>query len=102
MTADGFSLDDKRTPGAANDIPDLLAKWPERAEGGHAYRVPVATILDDESLNLSAGRYKPVQIHAADHDAPQEILADVLALEDEIAQKGRALLAALSSGGFEA
>lgn len=28
LTAEGFSLDDKRTPIEANDIPDLLAKWP--------------------------------------------------------------------------
>ncbi len=30
LTADGFSLDDKRTPIEANDIPDVLAKWPKR------------------------------------------------------------------------
>lgn len=33
LTAVGFSLDDKRTPVEANDIPDVLAKWPNREEG---------------------------------------------------------------------
>ena len=32
LTADGFSLDDKRTPIDSSDIPDVLAKWPERDE----------------------------------------------------------------------
>src|SRR6202166_2413870 len=32
-TADGFSLDDKRTPIEQSDIPDVLAKWPNRDEG---------------------------------------------------------------------
>ncbi|MBI5438972.1 MAG: hypothetical protein HY936_08540 [Nitrosomonadales bacterium] len=36
------SLDDKRTPIAANDIPDALAKWPMREEGPNSYRVPIA------------------------------------------------------------
>lgn len=30
MAADGFSLDDKRTPIAENDIPDILACWQNR------------------------------------------------------------------------
>jgi type I restriction enzyme M protein len=32
MAGDGFSLDDKRTPGAANDIPDVLLCWKNRAD----------------------------------------------------------------------
>ena len=27
MKADGFSLDDKRTPVAANDIPDIISRF---------------------------------------------------------------------------
>lgn len=34
MSADGFSLDDKRLPVAENDIPDLLACWEQRGEAG--------------------------------------------------------------------
>ena len=32
MAGDGFSLDDKRTPGAHNDIPDVLVCWKNRAD----------------------------------------------------------------------
>src|SRR5690606_26095475 len=31
MQADGFSLDDKRQPVEANDLPDLVARWNDRA-----------------------------------------------------------------------
>ncbi len=92
LTADGFSLDDKRTPIDANDIPDVLAKHPERVEGPNSYRVPLAKIFESDDLSLAAGRYKPVIAQAANHDKPQDILAEVLTLEDEIAQKARALM----------
>jgi len=57
LTADGFSLDDKRTPVEANDIPDALAKWPKRDEGPNSYRVPIEKIREND-LSLAAGRYK--------------------------------------------
>jgi type I restriction enzyme M protein len=92
ITADGFSLDDKRTPIEANDIPDVLAKWPGREEGPNSYRVPVEKIRDN-AWSLAAGRYKPVKTEGVNHDAPAEILGDVLKLENEIIRRGRALLA---------
>jgi len=92
ITADGFSLDDKRTPIEANDIPDVLAKWSDRQEGPNSYRVPIEKIRENE-WSLAAGRYKPVITEAVNHDAPAEILSDVLKLENEIIRRGKALLA---------
>ena len=92
MTADGFSLDDKRTPIEANDIPDVLAKWPGREEGPNSYRVPVAKIREN-GWSLAAGRYKLVVAKVVSHDAPADILRDVLKLENEIILRGNALLA---------
>lgn len=91
LTADGFSLDDKRTPIAANDIPDLLSKWPNREEGPNSYRVPREKIKEND-WSLAAGRYKPTTAEAVNHDAPAEILAEVLEIESRIAHKGNALL----------
>jgi type I restriction enzyme M protein len=97
LTADGFSLDDKRTPTAgANDIPDVIAKWPGREEGPNSYRVPLAKIFESEDLSLAAGRYKPVKVEAANHDDPVEILNDVLTLEKDIAAKAKALMGKVS------
>lgn len=95
LTADGFSLDDKRTPIAANDIPDVLSKWPTREEGPNSYRVPVEKIQEN-GWSLAAGRYKPVTVEAVNHDAPQDILAEVLEMERRIVERGEALLEKLS------
>ena len=92
FTADGFSLDDKRTPIEANDIPDVLAKWPKREEGPNSYRVPIEKIREND-LSLAAGRYKPVMVDTAKHDHPRKILAEVLAIEEEIAERTKNLQA---------
>lgn len=94
ITADGFSLDDRRTPIERNDIPDVLAKWPTREEGPNSYRVPIEKIRENE-WSLAAGRYKSVTASVVNHDAPAEILADVLKVEHEIIHRGNALLARL-------
>lgn len=92
VVADGFSLDDKRQPTPEkNNIPDLIAKWPKRELSERSW---IATIdqIRDADFNLTAGRYKPVSIEAMNHDAPKEILSDVLRLESEILRRGNALL----------
>ena len=91
ITAEGFSLDDKRAPIDTNDIPDVLAKWPKREEGPNSYRVPIEKIRGND-WSLAAGRYKPVTTEAVNHDVPADILADVLKMENEIVQRGNALL----------
>jgi type I restriction enzyme M protein len=91
LTADGFSLDDKRTAIDANDIPDVLAKWPNREEGPNSYRVPIEKIREND-WSLAAGRYKTVTTEDVNHDAPTKILGDVLKLESEIIRCGNALL----------
>lgn len=92
ITADGLSLDDKRTPIDANDIPDVLVKWPNREEGHNSYRVLIEKIKEND-WSLAGGRYKQVAAEAASHDAPVKILGDVLKLEREIIERGSRLLA---------
>lgn len=91
LTADGFSLDDKRTETSdKNDIPDVLAKWPNREEGPNSFRVPVEKIRDN-GWQLMPGRYKPVKLDAQKHDRPADILADVVRIEKEIAERAERL-----------
>ncbi len=90
LTADGWSLDDKRTPIEANDIPDILAKWPSRDEGPNSFRVPIARIRDN-GWQLMAGRYKPIGLDAVKHDPPDEILAGIVRIEKEIAERAEKL-----------
>ncbi|MDR3483595.1 MAG: class I SAM-dependent DNA methyltransferase [Bradyrhizobium sp.] len=91
LTADGFSLDDKRIKIEANDIPDVLAKWSNREEGPNSYRVPIEKIKEND-WSLAVGRYKPVTTESVKHDLPAEILGDVLKIENEIVRCGNALL----------
>jgi type I restriction enzyme M protein len=91
LTADGFSLDDKRAPIEANDIPDVLAKWPTRVESPNSYRVPIEKIRGND-WSLAGGRYKPLTAEAANHDSPADILSEVLKLENQITRSGNALL----------
>jgi len=91
VTADGFSLDDNRRPIAENDIPDLVAKWQEREVSDKSWTATIEQIRAVD-FNLTANRYKPVSTEVVKHDAPMEILGDVLKLEDEIARRGNSLL----------
>lgn len=107
--ADGWSLDDKRTPlvdesklGAApatklnkdehekNNLPDILARWQERdgkerkrPRTAQSFCVPKADIAA-QGYDLSLNRYKEAVHEEAQHRAPQEILAELARLEVEI------------------
>ncbi len=95
LTADGLSLDDKRTPIDSNDIPDVLAKWPTREESSNSYCVPIEKIKEND-WNLGASRYKTVTTKVMKHDTPVDILRDVLKVENEIIQRGDTLMTKLT------
>jgi type I restriction enzyme M protein len=91
LTADGYSLDDKRTPIEANDIADVIAKWPRREAGPNSFEVPIETIREN-GWHLMPGRYKPLRLDAIKHVAAEKILAEVISIETEIVARARALL----------
>jgi type I restriction enzyme M protein len=102
VQADGFSLDDKRNPVDANDLPDVLALWTERdanelerARTERSFCVPRADI-SAQGYDLSLNRYKEVVHDEVEHRAPLDIVGDLERLEDEI-QRGLADLKALLS-----
>ncbi|MEP6933980.1 MAG: class I SAM-dependent DNA methyltransferase [Nitrospirota bacterium] len=112
VEADGWSLDDKRTPllpedklgpvprtaltgeeYTRNNLPDVLARWTERESNererprtAQSFCVPKADIAT-QGYDLSLNRYKEVVHEEIDHRAPKEILTDLAKLEDEI-QRG--------------
>jgi type I restriction enzyme M protein len=90
LTADGYSLDDKRTPIEANDIPDILTKWSGREEGPNSFRVPVERIREN-GWQLMLGRYKPIRLDVVEHDTPADVLADVIRMETEITERAKRL-----------
>ena len=91
MRADGFSLDDKRNPVEVNDLPDVLERWGsrmtterERARTEQSFLVPKADIVA-QGYDLSINRYKEIVHDEEEHRPPLEIIADIEALEAEIA-----------------
>jgi type I restriction enzyme M protein len=111
VEADGWSLDDKRTPllpdeklgpvpriapsaeeSSKNNLPDVLARWSERQgterdrpRTAQSFCVTKADIVA-QGYDLSLNRYKEVVHEAVEHRSPTEILADLAKLEEEIQQ----------------
>jgi type I restriction enzyme M protein len=89
MQADGLSLDDKRQPVAANDIPDLVQRWQDRDllkdvdRGQKAFFVSKESIVE-KGYDLSINRYKEVEYAEVVYESPKTILGKLKALEDEI------------------
>ncbi len=89
MKADGFSLDDKRTETANNDIPDIIARFhhPEqetaRQRTDQSFFVPKQEIADND-YDLSINKYKKVEYVPVEYPSTAEIMADLHELEREI------------------
>ena len=107
LQADGFSLDDKRTPlldeaklgvraaltveeHGKNNLPDALARWLNRegdelgrARSDQSFCVSRADIRDHE-YDLSINAYKQMVYDEVEYRAPIEILDELAALEEQI------------------
>jgi type I restriction enzyme M protein len=91
LAADGFSLDDKRTPiPEENDVPDILAKWPNREEGERSFSVAMESIRD-KGWQLMPSRYRRIRLDSVKYDLPDKILSDVIQIEAEIAKRAETL-----------
>ena len=89
MTADGFSLDDKRSPVADNDIPDIIARFrnldaeKDRQRTEKSFFVPKAEIVE-KGYDLSINKYKKTEYKPVEYPSTQEIMAELRELELEI------------------
>jgi type I restriction enzyme M protein len=109
VQADGWSLDDKRTPlltedklgpdprtpltaeeQTRNNLPDIAARYPlrdgserENPRTSQSFTVPKAEIAE-KNYDLSLNRYKEVVHEEVEHVSPKEILAELQKLESEI------------------
>lgn len=89
MKADGFSLDDKRTEIADNDIPDIIARFHNleqeagRQRTEQSFFVPRQEIADND-YDLSINKYKKTEYVPVEYPSTTEIMADLHELEMEI------------------
>jgi type I restriction enzyme M protein len=88
MTADGYSLDDKRNEIKDNDIPDLLNRYHNikqettRARTDKSFLVPFDEIKNND-WDLSINRYKEIVYEEIVYAAPSEIIKDIETLDLE-------------------
>ena len=91
MKADGFSLDDKRSPIADNDIPDVVARFKNleaeaaRSRKEQSFFVPVQDIIDND-YDLSINKYKEVEREKVEYEPIKDILARLQQTEGEYAK----------------
>lgn len=89
MQADGFSLDDKRSQVAENDIPDIVARFhnpdgeKERQRTDKSFFVPVEEIVEND-YDLSINKYKKTEYKPVEYAPTEEILAEINNIEQEI------------------
>lgn len=82
MKADGFSLDDKRTPVAENDIPDIIERFKnrekevDRKRTEQSFMVPKKDIVENE-YDLSINKYKEVEYIPVEYPPTSEIMANI-------------------------
>lgn len=92
MTADGLSLDDKRTPVAENDIPDIIERFKnldkemDRKRTDKSFMVPKKDI-EDNGYDLSINRYKEVEYTPVEYPPTSEIMANIRNIEKEISKE---------------
>lgn len=89
MKADGFSLDDKRSEVADNDIPDIIERFHHldqevsRPRTEQSFLVPKQEIADN-NYDLSINKYKKVEYVPVEYPSTTELMADLHELEIEI------------------
>ena len=91
MTADGYSLDDKRTAVSENDIPDIIARFHNLdAEDGRertdkSFFVPKQEIIDND-YDLSINKYKKTVYEAVEYPSTTELMTDLYELQMKISE----------------
>ena len=92
MTADGFSLDDKRAPIEDNDIPDIIERFRHRDEETDRKRTEKSFLVPKEEIvendyDLSINKYKEIEYVAVEYPPTSEIMANIREIEAEIAKE---------------
>ncbi len=92
MTADGFSLDDKRTPINENDIPDIVERFHHREQEVECKRTEKSFMVSkqeivDNGYDLSINKYKEVEYVPVEYPPTSEIMANIREIECEISNE---------------
>lgn len=100
MQADGFSLDDKRSPVSESDIPDIVERFcnrdkeVERERTEKSFMVPKQEIVDN-GYDLSINKYKKIEYIPVEYPPTEEIMDEIFKLDAQIAKELEELKAML-------
>ena len=92
MTADGYSLDDKRNPVEENDIPDIIERFSnlknekDRKRTDKSFFVSKQEIVDND-YDLSINKYKEIVYEKVEYEEPEVILQKLEELSKSIDEK---------------
>ena len=89
MKADGYSLDDKRSPIKENDIPDIIERFNHLDKEANRKRTEQSFLVDKKEIvnnnyDLSINKYKEIEYEKVEYPPTSEILADIEELNKEI------------------
>lgn len=92
MTADGFSLDDKRTPVDETDIPDIIERFKHLDQEKDRKRTEKSFMVSKEEIqgndyDLSINKYKEVEYQKVEYPPTSEIMANIRELESQIGKE---------------
>lgn len=93
MKADGYSLDQKRTEVAENDIPDIIARFHSLDAGGEndrtrtdkSFLVPIEEIREHD-YDLAFNTYKETVRKVVEYEAPEVLIDRAAALAAKISE----------------
>ena len=91
MKADGYSLDQRRTEVAENDIPDVISRFHNlaaeetRTRKEQSFLVPVEEIREKD-YDLSMNKYKEIEREVVEYEQPDVILGRIDTLQSQITE----------------
>lgn len=91
MTADGYSLDDKRTPINDNDIKDIIDRFhnidgeKDRERTEKSFFVSKQELIDND-YDLSINKYKKTVYEAVEYPSTEKIMAELFELQMKISK----------------
>ena len=92
MQADGFSLDDKRSPVNENDIPDIIERFRNRDKELDRARTEKSFFVTKDEIkgndyDLSINKYKEIEYVPVEYPSTLEIMTNLRELEIEISKE---------------
>lgn len=100
MKADGYSLDDKRSPIEQNDIPDIIKRFNNLESEKNRERTEQSFFVSKDEIasndyDLSINKYKKTEYVAIKYPPTSEILAEIESINQQVEEEFKQLKALL-------